>query len=332
MIDYLSEKAMNIKPYVPGEQPKEKGWIKLNTNENPYPPNDYKSSIMNCELNKYPDPECTLLREKIAGDLGLKSENIFVGNGSDEVLAIAFQTFFTGKEVSMPDISYSFYPVWADMYDVKRKAIPTKNYEINWNDYSGNCIIANPNAPTSLAINIEKIPRDGVVIIDEAYIDFSNLESAVRLINDYDNLLVVRTFSKSYCLAGLRVGYAVGNKNLIDGMNKIKHSFNSYPVSTLAQKIALSTKLNIDEVIKTREWLKTKIDCLDSQTNFVWWKVPNSKEMYDYLFENKILVRYWPEFSDRLRVTIGTQLEMVNFLKKIDTSPLALKARTSEEM
>jgi len=316
-MNYLCEKARNITPYTAGLQPQGGGWIKLNTNENPYPPRINKEMDFD-KLRLYPDGECTALRQKIAFDLGVVPENILVGNGSDEVLAIAFQTFFMGKEVSMPDISYSFYPVWADMYDAKIKTIPTKDWAIDWSEYGGNCIIANPNSPTSLAIQIDKVPTDGMVIIDEAYIDFASVTSAVRLIDDYDNLLIVRTFSKSYSLAGLRVGYAVGNKSLIDGMNKIKHSFNSYLVDTLAQILAMSAKPNVDEVIKTREWLMTKIKCLDSQTNFVWWEVDDAKEMYNYLFENKILVRYWARFPDRLRVTIGTKKEMEEFVKCVN--------------
>jgi histidinol-phosphate aminotransferase len=262
------------------------------------------------------------LREKLAKDYGVLPENIFVGNGSDEVLAIAFQTFFTGKTVSMPDISYSFYPVWAKMYDAHVNLIPTKNWQVDFRDYSGNAIVANPNAPTSLACDIKTIPKGGVVIIDEAYMDFSQTaESAVPLIKKYNNLLVVRTFSKSYSLAGIRVGFAIGDKALIEGMNRIKNCFNSYPVDMIAQQIAASAKPNIDKVIKTREWLKTKIDCLDSQANFVWWNVDNAKEMYEYLYQNKILVRFWEKYPNNLRVTIGTQSEMEAFIECIEKPP-----------
>ncbi|MDR0930696.1 MAG: aminotransferase class I/II-fold pyridoxal phosphate-dependent enzyme [Clostridiales bacterium] len=327
MDKFLSKKAREIQPYIAGIQPKGDGWIKLNTNENPYPPklklNDNLSEILD-NLRLYPDSDANALRDKIADDLNAKNgtnltrENVFVGNGSDEVLAIIFQTFFSGKTLCVPDVSYSFYPVWAQMYDVTPKVIATKNWGINWGDYSGNCIIANPNAPTSLAIDIERIPQGGVVVIDEAYIDFAEAESAVRLIGDNDNLLVVRTFSKSYSLAGLRVGYAIGDSALIEGLNRIKNSFNSYPVDALAQKIAMLAEPNVDEVIATREWLKTKIDCLDSQANFVWWNVENAEEMYEYLLKNKILVRYWKQFPNNLRVTIGTQNDMEEFVKCIE--------------
>ena len=248
-MDFFSKKANNILPYIPGEQPKDGEYIKLNTNENPYSPSEnVKSAIENIDYNKlrlYPDPESSELRRIYANVLGVKAENIFVGNGSDEVLATAFQTFFMEKEkILMPDITYSFYPVYSDLYNVQTKTIPLKeDYTIDINDYmieNNGIIIANPNAPTSIALSKEEIEQivkkneDRVVIIDEAYVDFGG-ETVVSLIKKYKNLLVVKTLSKSYSLAGLRVGFAIGDKELINGMNKIKNSFNSYPIDMIAQ-------------------------------------------------------------------------------------------------
>ena len=218
-MNFFSDTANKILPYIPGEQPKNGEYIKLNTNENPYSPsNKVKEAIKNVDfdnLRLYPDPESSKLRETYAQILGINPENIFVGNGSDEVLATAFQTFFMGKDnILMPDITYSFYPVYCNLYNVKPKEIPlTKDYTINIKDYmikNNGIIIANPNAPTSIALSkdaIEEIIKNNlnsVVIIDEAYVDFGG-ETVVSLINKYNNLLVVKTLSKSYSLAGLRV-------------------------------------------------------------------------------------------------------------------------------
>jgi len=306
-----------VKPYVAGLQPKGDGWIKLNTNENPYPINANINIDMN-SLRLYPDGDSAELCTAIAERYNVSSENVFCGNGSDEVLALAFQAFFAGQEVSMPNVSYGFYPVWASMYDITPKRIPLKNRQIDWREYSGNCIIANPNTPTGLAITIEDIPQNGIVIIDEAYIDFANVPSAIELIEKYDNLLVVRTFSKSYSLAGLRVGFAVGNEKLIQKLTDYKNCFNSYPLDKIAQSIAtqaIKHKPNTLEVVKTREWLKAQINCLDSQSNFVFWEVENNKVMYEHLLAHKILVRYWDQFPNHLRVSIGTKQEMEEFMK-----------------
>ena len=248
-MDFFSNKANNILPYIPGEQPKDGEYIKLNTNENPYSPSEnVVNAIRNIDYDKlrlYPDPESSELRTVYAKVLGVEAENIFVGNGSDEVLAIAFQTFFMEKEnILMPDITYSFYPVYSNLYNVKAKQIPLReDYTIDINDYmveNNGIIIANPNAPTSIALSkkeIEQIVKNNkerVVIIDEAYVDFGG-ESVISLIKQYNNLLVIKTLSKSYALAGLRVGFAIGDKELINGMNKIKNSFNSYPIDMIAQ-------------------------------------------------------------------------------------------------
>ena len=306
-----------MKPYVAGLQPKGEGWIKLNTNENPYPI-DVNVNIDLNSLRLYPDGDSTELCTAIAERYDVSAENVFCGNGSDEVLALAFQAFFTGQEVSMPSISYGFYPVWASMYDVTPKFIPLKDWQIDWREYSGNCIIANPNTPTGLAIKIEDVPQGGIVVIDEAYIDFANVPSAIELIEKHDNLLIVRTFSKSYSLAGLRVGFAVGNEKLIKKLKDYKNCFNSYPLDKIAQNVAtqaIKHNPNTSEVIETREWLKTQINCLDSQSNFVFWELDNSKAMYEHLLANKILVRYWEHFPNHLRISIGTKQEMEEFIK-----------------
>ena len=309
-----------MKPYVVGIRPEGEGWIKLNTNENPYPIQLEMKGEEFENLNLYPDPDSAELCKAIAEKFNVSPQNVFYGNGSDEVLALAFQAFFADQEVCMPDISYGFYPIWAQMYGVRSKFIPLKDWQIDWSEYSGNCIIANPNAPTGLAIEISDVPTDGITIIDEAYIDFASVPSAIELTKKYDNLLVVRTLSKSYSLAGLRFGFAIGNEKLIQKLKLYKDCFSPYLLSNITQKIAtraIKQPPNIGEIIKTREWLKRKIDCLDSQANFLWWHIANAKKMYDYLIQNKILVRYYDNFPDRLRVTIGTQKEMEVFMKCI---------------
>jgi histidinol-phosphate aminotransferase len=330
-------------PYVAGLQPQEAGWVKLNTNENPYPPSPKVIETLanaNMEVLKlYPDGNSGELREAAAGNLAVGAENIFCGNGSDEVLALAFQAFFSGKEnVLTPDISYGFYPVWSTMYDVSAKILPLDgNFTINADDYrNGNgVIIANPNAPTSVALTyaeIEDITRNnknGVVIVDEAYIDFAQVQSVVPLTSKYENLLVVRTFSKSYSLAGLRVGFAVGNKTLIDGLQKVKSAFNSYPLGILEQRGAKAAILDAEHWDKTRNRVKATRDktaqelrklgynALDSHTNFLFVNAANAKALYEHLFKNKVLVRYWdkPRINEFLRVSIGTDADMEAFIQ-----------------
>jgi len=344
-MNLLSDKANKIVPYVPGEQPKEGNFIKLNTNENPYSPSEnVKNAIKNINydlLRLYPDPESSELREEYAKMFSLKSENIFVGNGSDEVLATAFQTFFMDKDdVLIPDITYSFYPVYCDLYDVNAKIIPLKeDYKIDINDYlieNNGIVIANPNAPTGISLKkeeIEKILKNNprsVVLIDEAYMDFGE-ESVVSFVNEYENLLVTRTLSKSYSLAGLRIGFAIGNKNLIEGMNRIKNSFNSYPIDRIAQIAAIEAIKDIqyfnktkDMIIATRERIASELKklgfiVLDSKTNFLFirHKEKSAEEIFKILKENKILVRYFkkPRLDNWLRVTIGTDKEMDEFIR-----------------
>lgn len=342
---YLSNKAKVLVPYVAGMQPKESGWIKLNTNENPYPPSPKViRAIKNADIVKlrlYPDCDSAELCEAIAKVLGVNAENIFIGNSSDEVIALAFQSFYAGKKnVLMPEISYGFYPVWSQMYDVGAVKVPLKqDYTIDPSDYKGGngVVIANPNAPTGLALNVNQIEQllvnnpDGLVLIDEAYMDFAEIDNAIGLVTKYDNLLVARTFSKSYSLAGLRVGFAVGNKNLIDGLQRVKNAFNSYPLDRLAQigaKAAIEDvayfKNACKNVIATRKDVIIQLRAsgfkvLDSEANFICMETENAKELYEYLMNSKILVRYWdkPNLKNFIRVTVGAKKEMEVFLSCI---------------
>ena len=346
-MSYYSKKVKELTPYIPGEQPKTDEYIKLNTNENPYPPSqNVINAIKNYNfenLRLYPDSESEELKEVYSKSLNVNKENIFVGNGSDEVLATAFQAFFMDKEnVIMPDITYSFYPVYCKLYNIKAKEIPLKNdYTIDINDYmleNNGIVIANPNAPTGIALSkkeIEEIVKNNinsVILIDEAYVDFGG-ESVVSLINKYKNLLVVRTLSKSYSLAGMRIGFAIGSKELIEGMNRVKNSFNSYPIDRLAQIAAIEAindskyfDNNINKIMNTRnivseELKKLEYIVLDSKTNFLFISNPNIKaeEIFNKLKSNKILVRYFKKvrLDNWLRVTIGTDEEMNKFLDVI---------------
>jgi len=345
--DFLSQKAKGLTPYVAGLQPREAGWVKLNTNESPYPPSPkVQEALANVGIERlrlYPDGDSTALREAIAADLGVSAENVFCGNGSDEVLALAFQAFYSGKEnVLTPDISYGFYPVWGNMFDVGLKRLPLReDFSLDTDSYKGanGAIIANPNAPTGLALgllSVEKILNQnpkGVVLVDEAYIDFADVESAVSLLaqdsaaKGYENLLVVRTFSKSHALAGMRVGYAIGHPQLIDALRRVRDAFNSYPLDMLAQAAAAAAiqdrpylEQTVKDTIKTRDATATSLKAmgyhvLPSQTNFILIKTPDAKALYDHLLNHKILARYWgtPRLRNYLRVSIGTNLDMEAF-------------------
>ena len=347
MRDYLSDKAKRLTPYVAGIQPGEGGWIKLNTNENPYPPSPsvisaLKNALKNTDAAKiklYPDGNCKALCTAIANRFNVSRDNVFCGNGSDEVIALAFQAFFSEKKnVAAPAVSYAFYPVWGDMFDVGMEMIPLReDYTINAEDYknTNGVILANPNAPIGNALSLDEIEKvaynnsDGVVIIDEAYIDFAEVESAVSLIGKYNNLLVVRTFSKSHSLAGMRVGYAIGDKPLIDGMFRMKNAFNSYPLDTLAQIGAIAAIEDIsywdktrNEVIAVRE--KTAVSLRqaglyvsNSQANFLFFGVDGANDLYEFLLQEKILVRHWnnPILKDFIRVTVGLTEDMEVFVE-----------------
>lgn len=329
-----------VVPYVPGEQPQESNMIKLNTNENPYPPAPGVIKALEQfdtdRLRLYPEPTCKVLVDAIAEYYGLDSSEVFVGVGSDDVLAMIFMTFFNSeKPIVFPDITYSFYDVWADMlripYEVKEL---DENFLIKKEDYygdNGGVIFPNPNAPTGILMEYSEIEdiiahnRDVIVVVDEAYIDFGG-KSALPLIEKYDNLLVVQTFSKSRSLAGMRIGYAMGNAKLIKYINDVKYSFNSYTMNQTALALgveAVRDKEYFEEtrqkVIATREWTKGELRKLgfsfgDSMSNFIFAtheKVP-AKEIFEALRKEHIFVRYFSKerISNYLRISIGTQQEM----------------------
>ena len=284
MSKFWNDKVKEIEPYVPGEQPKDKRYIKLNTNENPYPPSKkvmeaMKNAIGN-DLKLYPDPTCSDLTYEIANYYNLNTDEVFIGNGSDEILAFSFMAFFSkNKQILFPDISYTFYKVYAELFDLDYKLIKLdENFDIPLEEFkneNGGVIIPNPNAPTGKYVNIQclknlvKANKDSVVIIDEAYIDFGG-ESMVKFIEEYDNLLVIQTLSKSRSLAGLRVGFALGHKDLIEGLNRIKNSINSYTIDRVA--IAGATEAIKDneyfeeitmKIISTREKVSMELERLD---------------------------------------------------------------------
>lgn len=336
-----------VVPYTPGEQPKSDNVIKLNTNENPYPP---AQGVLNAKfdlekLRFYPDPTAKDLVDAIAKYHNLDSEQVFVGVGSDDVLAMSFLTFFNGdKPIYFPDITYSFYDVWADLFRIpyERKAV-NDAFEIVASDYeteNGGIIFPNPNAPTGLTVNLDFIKnildrnQGVVVIIDEAYIDFGG-ESAVSLIPDYENLLVVRTFSKSRSMAGLRIGYAMGNKALIKALNDVKYSYNSYTMNYPSIVLGVESiqddkyfKETVAKIVATREWFKKELKRLgftypDSDSNFVFatHEKVTAKEIFEKARENNIYVRYFdlPRIDNYLRISIGTQEEMEKFVKFLET-------------
>ena len=354
MSKFWNDKIKEIEPYVPGEQPKDKKYIKLNTNENPYPPSakviEKIKSMSLKDLKLYPDPDVSKLREVIADYFSKKisekftKEQIFVGNGSDEVLALIFMTFFNkGDKVYYPDITYSFYPVYADLFDLKEVKIPlNKNFEIEIDKYfgvDGHIIITNPNAPTSIALKlneIEKIVKNNptqLIVIDEAYVDFG-AESSVKLVNKYDNVLVVQTFSKSRSFAGMRLGYAIGSENIIEGLNRLKFSFNSYTIDRISIEAGIESFKDDDyfvktnaKIIETREKTVKKLKelgfkVLNSSANFIF--ISHNKvfagDLYKNLKDNGVLVRYFAKdrIDNYLRVTIGTDEDMEIFIEKLN--------------
>ena len=343
------ENVRKVVPYVPGEQPKEKNLIKLNTNENPYPPSPKVEQAlreMNIDcMRLYPDPTAHLLVKAIADFYHLEEEQVFVGVGSDDVLAMVFMTFFNSpKPILFPDITYSFYDVWADMLRIPYERISLKeDFTIEPEDYfreNGGIIFPNPNAPTGVELplaQIEKIIQanpDVIVVVDEAYVDFG-AESALSLIDKYDNLLVVQTFSKSRGMAGMRIGYAMGNPVLIKYLNDVKYSFNSYTMdqTTIALgKAAVEDKEYFEEtvnkVVETREWTKKELSQLgftfgDSKANFIFasHKECPARELFAALRKANIIVRYFdkPRIDNYLRITIGTQEEMETLVEFLET-------------
>ncbi|MDE4455853.1 histidinol-phosphate transaminase [Psychrobacter sp. DAB_AL62B] len=359
-----SSKARNLSPYVPGEQPKHDNLCKLNTNENPFPPSPKVGEAITKvlarqadDLRLYPAPESDDLRGALAELYNLDINQVFVGNGSDEVLALVFASFFLKERpVLAPDISYSFYPVYATTFGIELVQIALgADFNIDPDDYRQPCsgiIIANPNAPTGLLLslaNIRKLANEhsnSVIVIDEAYIDFAQIEegssdsqvSAVSLINDFDNLLVTQTFSKSRSLAGLRVGMAFGNASLIEALTRMKNSFNSYPLDKLAQAGATASVLDNEYFEQTRQQvidLRTSLtaeltalgyDVLPSHANFVFAR-PNDGDaitVANALREQGIIVRHFdkPRINEYLRITIGTATQherLIDALKALET-------------
>ncbi len=337
MSRFWSDLTRRLTPYVPGEQPRHQRLVKLNTNEAPYPPSPRVLAAVQAtdgdSLRRYPDPESTELRQAMAEYHGLGADQVFVGNGSDEVLAHVFQGLLNQDQpLLFPDISYSFYPVWCDLYGVDAVQIPLReDFTVDVKAYqrpNGGIILPNPNAPTGMVLELGDIRRllesnpDRVVVIDEAYIDFGG-DSAVALINDYDNLLVVQTLSKSRALAGLRVGMAFGQAHLIEGLQRIKNSFNSYPLDAVAQRAVIASLADEDwfqscrrKVIATRERLHSGLEALGftvlpSAANFVLATPGPGRDagaIFHALREQGIVVRYFnkPRISDYLRITVGT--------------------------
>lgn len=344
----LKSNFRDIEPYVPGEQPQYPDKIKLNTNENPYPPSPMVQKVLGDfsadDLKLYPDPNASELVSAIADYYSVDKSNVFVGVGSDDVLAMCFMAFFnSGKSVIFPDITYSFYPVWANLFGVKYETKPLDdNFQIKKEDYfceNGGVIFPNPNAPTGVELSLDVIEEiiqhnsDRVVIVDEAYVDFG-AKSALPLVKKYKNLVVVQTFSKSRSLAGLRIGFAIANEELISVLNAVKNSYNSYTINSLTIKAGAAAiadngyfKQTTEKIIATRENTKKQLAKLgfefnDSKSNFIFAKHKSVKavDIFEALREKHIFVRYFNQhrIDNYLRITIGTDEQMqalIEFLK-----------------
>lgn len=341
------EYVRKVEPYVPGEQPNQPDMIKLNTNENPYPPAPgVVEALKNFDADKlrlYPEPTCKVLVDAIADYYGIRSSQVFTGVGSDDVLAMIFMTFFNSKKpILFPDITYSFYDVWAALFNIpfERPALDD-DFNLVAADYykeNGGVVIANPNAPTGIMQNEEFLRdviehnRDVVVIIDEAYVDFSG-KSALSLTKEYDNVLIVQTFSKSRSMAGMRIGYAMGNPELIKAMNDVRFSYNSYPMTRLSVALGIAAIEDEDyfrkttgQIVETREWTKERLTELgfsfgNSKTNFIFAKhaTVDAEEIFAKLREKHIFVRHFnsERIKNYLRISIGTREEMEKFIDEL---------------
>lgn len=336
MSKFWSSLVSQLKPYVPGEQPKMERLVKLNTNENPYGPSPRVLEAIRAQLDErlrlYPDPESEQLRSVIATCYGVSPEQVFVGNGSDEVLAHIFQGLLKqDRPILFPDITYSFYPVYCELYGVESQLVPlTGDFEIDPQDYlvpNGGIIFPNPNAPTGRALPLVEVERivagnpDSVVVVDEAYVDFG-AESAVTLVDRYPNLLVSQTLSKARSLAGLRVGLAIGHRDLVEALNRVKNSFNSYPLDRLAQAGAVAAFEDEAWFNETRQRVMDErarvtlamtamgFEVLPSSANFIFARHASQKgaDLALRLRERGIIVRHFdkPRIDDFLRITIGT--------------------------
>ena len=340
MSQFLSPEAARLAPYTPGEQPRDQQYIKLNTNESPFPPSPaVAAAVAGADaqaLQLYSDPTCAALHRAIARYYGVEEENVLAGNGSDEILAFAFRAFCgTGRPAVYADVTYGFYQAQTALFGLESVRVPLReDYSLAVEDYmaaQGTVFLANPNAPTGLALPPSEIrrlleaDRQRVVVVDEAYVDFG-AESCVPLIGEYDNLLVVQTMSKSRSLAGLRVGFALGNEDLIAALNCVKNSFNSYTLDRLALAGAEGALRDRDYLRATSMKIQNTRECTasylkklgfvvtDSSANFLFVSHPNvpAKELLDGLRQRGILVRWWdkPRISNYLRITVGTDEEM----------------------
>lgn len=339
----IIDNIRKVEPYVPGEQPQVKV-VKLNTNENPYPPAPGVERILHgmdtdC-FRLYPDPAAELLVDEIAGFYGVKKDQVFVGVGSDDVLSMCFLTFFNSDEpILFPDLTYSFYKVWAQLYRIPYECPKVDaDFRIVKEDYyrkNGGIIFPNPNAPTALYEELDFVEDilmhnpDSVVIVDEAYVDFAG-RSAIELIDKYDNLIVVQTFSKARSMAGMRIGYAISNPALIRYLNDAKYSFNSYTMNQTAILCGAESvrdrayfEETVGRIVETREWAKRELErlgffCTDSKANFLFATHPkyDAKALFEALKEEKIYVRYWgsERIEQYLRITVGTREEMEQLL------------------
>ena len=351
MSKFWSDIVNTLTPYVPGEQPKLKNLIKLNTNENPYPPSPKVLDALKAEaaetLRLYPDPNSDKLKAAIASYYGLQANQVFVGNGSDEILAHVFQALLKhDKPLLIPDITYSFYPVYCGLYQIQYKTVALNHqFEIDVEDYlqpNGGIILPNPNAPTGIPLPLAKIEQllkrnpESAVVVDEAYVDFGT-ESAVKLIQQYPNLLVTQTLSKSRSLAGLRVGFALGHPDLIEALIRVKDSFNSYPIDRFAEAGAIAAMQDqayfehtCQQVVATREQLVKDLqglgfDVLPSGANFIFAKhrVKAGSELSAQLREKGIIVRQFQSparIKEYLRITIGTEAQsraLIDALKQL---------------
>ena len=350
MSKFISRRFAGLNAYVPGEQPQDMQYIKLNTNESPFPPSpEVLAAVSSAEvakLNLYPDPDCRILRGKVADLYGVKPENIFLANGSDDILNFFFMAFCDEERpVAFPDITYGFYQVYADLYHLPHNVIPLReNFTLDAGAYCGvnsNVVIANPNAITGRTITVAEIEEilksnpDYAVLVDEAYVDFGG-ESCYPLINKYDNLLVCRTFSKSWSMAGARLGYAIGSAGLVEDLNKIKFSTNPYSINRLTLAAGTAAvdsydyfKSNCCIIVENRAYTVAQLDRLGfetvpSQANFILTRCPgmDGGALYEALKARGVLVRHWndPKIKDYLRVTIGSREQMdalLNTLKEI---------------
>lgn len=349
---FWSPEVRELEPYTPGEQPKIQNLLKLNTNENPYPPSPKVVEAVQAvlahqadALRLYPDPDATQLKQAIATQQNVSVDQVFVGNGSDEVLAHIFKAFFIQDQpILYPDITYSFYPVYSQFFGIETKQVPLNDdFEIVVDDYSqanGGIIITNPNAPTSIALSLQQIEQvlqanpDRVVVIDEAYVDFG-AETAVGLVNQYDNLVVCQTTSKSRSLAGLRVGFAIAQAHLIVALEAVKNSFNSYPMDRFAIAAAVASfedqayfEAQCQKVIQSRDKLVEELKVigfkvLPSKANFIFVTHParDAAELATQLREQGVLVRYFnkPRIDQYLRITIGTDQQNQRLIETLKT-------------